>query len=48
MLTIAEVLQGGCDLEDSSPSKHPATFRSGNGSPPLRDGIGVDDKWKHQ
>ena len=46
--TIVEILQGGCDMEGSSPSKR-ATFVGGdNGHSPLRDGIGVDGQWEHQ
>ena len=31
MLTITEVLQGGCDVDDSSPSKRAATVGSYHG-----------------
>jgi len=48
MLTIVEVLQGGCDLEVPPPQKRSATVGSDNGPLPLRDGIGVDEKWEHQ
>ena len=48
MLTIVEVLQGGCDLEGPPPQKRSATVGSDNESSPLRDGIGVDEKWEHQ
>ena len=39
MLTAVEVLQGGCDLENSSTSERPTIVGSNNGGLPLRDGI---------
>jgi len=48
MLTLVEVLQGGCDLEGSPPSKRAAAAGSDNGRISLCDGIGVDGKREHQ
>ena len=45
VLAIAEVLQGGCDLDDSSSSKRTTTVRCDNGRTPLYNGFGVDGKW---
>ena len=48
ILAHVEVLQRGCDMESSPPSKRAATFGSDNGRFSIRDGIGVDAEWERQ
>ena len=48
ILTVAEVLQGGRDMECSSPSKRAAAAGSDNGRSQLRDGVGVDGQREYQ
>ena len=43
-----EVLQGGCDMEKPSASKHATADRSDDGRESVRNGIRVDGTWKHQ
>ena len=40
-----EILQGGCDMENTPPSECAAAVRRDNDRESVRDGIGVDDKW---
>ena len=49
-LTIlcAEILQGGCDVEIPSTSKHPTTCRSDDVGKSVRNGIALDGKRKYQ
>ena len=48
IVTRAEVLQGVRDVEDSSSSECATTARGHNDRDPVRDGVRMDDKWKHQ
>ena len=48
MLTRTEVLQGGCNVERSSPSKCTAAVGGHDGKFPVRDGIRVDGEWQYQ
>jgi serine/threonine protein kinase len=42
------VLQGGCGMEGPPPSQSAAAIRRDDDRDSVRDGIGVDDEWKHQ
>jgi hypothetical protein len=46
--TIVEVLQGGCDVEDTPTSEHPAADRSDDVRDSVCDGIRLDGQRKHQ
>ena len=46
--TVVGILQGGCDMERSSPSKYIATGGSDDERKPLCNGIRVDGAWEHQ
>jgi hypothetical protein len=43
-VSCTEVLQGGFDLELSSPSKHITAVGCDDGRESVRDGVGVDGK----
>lgn len=47
-LTHVDILQGGCDVERSLPSKCTSTFRHYDGEKPIRNGIRMDGEWKYQ
>lgn len=47
-MTLVEVLQRGYDVEVSPSSERAAVIGGDNDQQPVRDGIGVDDQWKHQ
>jgi hypothetical protein len=44
-ISCAEVLRGGCGMEDPPPSKCSAATGCDEDRDPIRDGIGVDDEW---
>ena len=44
---LVEVLQGGSDVEVPSASKYPAANGGSGVGESTRDGIRLDDKWKH-
>ena len=48
MLSYAEVLQGGCNLEKPPASECSATCRSDDVRDPVRNDIGLDGEWEHQ
>jgi len=48
MPAAPEVLQGGCDVENSPPPERAATVGSYNGRSSVCDGIGVDGEWEYQ
>ena len=43
-----EILQRGCNLENSSASERPATDRGDDIWDSVRDDIGLDGEWKHR
>jgi len=47
LMELVEVLQGGGDVEISSASERPAANWSNDVGESVRDGIGLDDEWKH-
>ena len=48
MMALIEILQRGHNLESTSASEHITTTRGDNDRGSVCDGIGVDDKRKHQ
>ena len=43
----ADVLQGGCDMEDPSPSECAPAVGSDDGGKALCDGLGMDGQWEY-
>ena len=48
ILTVVEVLQRSCDLEDPSSPKRATAVGSDHGQSSFCDGFGVDGSWEHQ
>jgi len=47
LMELVEVLQGGSDVEIPSASKRSVANGSNDVGESVRDGIGLDDEWKH-